>query len=69
MSADLALRTDKLTMQHQPITEALTTEDLILSLEGKTNEDSKLGSMGLLYVAAEVAVAMGLCGVLNYVAG
>lgn len=56
-------------MQHQSITDALTTEDLILGLEGNTNEDSKLGATGLFYVAAEVALAMGLCGVVNFVAG
>jgi len=67
--AELTLRTDKLTMQHQSITDALTTEDLILSLEGNTSADSKLGTTGLLYVVAEVALAMGLCGVMNFVAG
>jgi hypothetical protein len=69
LPVELALRTDKLTMQHQSITDALTTEDLILSLEGNTDKDSKLGTTGLLYVAAEVALAMGLCGVVNFVAG
>jgi hypothetical protein len=67
--AGLALRMDKLTMQHQSITDALTTEDLVLSLEGNTNEDAKMGTLGLLYVAAEAALAMGFCGVLNFVAG
>ena len=65
----LALRMDELTMQHQPITDALTTEDLILSLEGDTNENSKMSALGLFYVAAEAALAMGLCGVANFVAG
>lgn len=66
--AELALRMDELTMQHQPITDALTTEDLILSLEGNTNEDSKMGTTGLLWVVAEAALAMGLCGIMNFVA-
>jgi len=56
-------------MQHQSITDALTTEDLILSLEGTTDQDSKMGTTGLFYVVAEVALAMGLCGVVNFVAG
>ena len=64
-----ALRMDKLTMQHQPITDALTTEDLVLSLENDTNEDSKMGTLGLLYVVAEAALALGLCGAVNFVAG
>jgi len=69
LPVELALRTDELTMQHQSITDALTTEDLILSLEGNTDEDSKMGRTGLFYVVAEVALAMGLCGVVNFVAG
>ena len=60
---------DELTMQHQPITDALTTEDLVLSLEDDTNENPKMCRLGLLYVVAEAALAMGLCGVLNFVAG
>ncbi len=68
LPAELALRMDKLTVQHQPIADALTTEDLILSLEGHTNEDSKMGTTGLLWVMAEAALAMGLCGVVNFVA-
>lgn len=66
---ELALRMDELTMQHQPITDALTTEDLILSLEGDANEDAKMGGLGLFYVVAEAALALGLCGVVNFVAG
>ena len=64
-----ALKMDELTMQHQPITDAMTTEDLILSLEGDKNEDSKLGTFGLFYVVAEAALAMGVCGLVNFVAG
>jgi hypothetical protein len=56
-------------MQNQAITDALTTEDLVLSLEGNKNEDSKMGALGLLCVIAEAALAMGLCGVVNFVAG
>ncbi len=56
-------------MQHQPITDALTTEDLVLRLQDDTNEDSKMGKLGLFYVVAEAALALGLCGVVNFVAG
>lgn len=56
-------------MQHQAITDALTTEDLVLSLEGNTNEDSKMGIFSLLYVVAEAGLAMGLCELVNFVAG
>ena len=56
-------------MQHQPITDALTTEDLVLSLECTANENSKMGTLGLFYVVAEAALAMGLCGLVNFVAG
>lgn len=65
---ELALRMDELTMQHQPIADAMTTEDLILSLEGNKDEDSKMGKLGLFYVVAEAALAMGLCGLVNFIA-
>ncbi len=69
LRVELALRMDGRTMQHQAITDALTTEDLVLSLEGNTNEDSKMGIFSLLYVVAEAGLAMGLCELVNFVAG
>ncbi|MGI4939104.1 MAG: hypothetical protein ACRYHQ_00800 [Janthinobacterium lividum] len=65
---ELALKMDELTMQHQPITDAMTTENLILSLEGNKDEDSKMGKLGLFYVVAEATLAMGLCGLVNFIA-
>lgn len=56
-------------MQYQPITEALTTEELVLSLECPAAEDSKMGPAGLLRMAAQAALAMGLCGAVNFIAG
>lgn len=65
---ELALKMDELTMQHQPITDAMTTENLILSLEGNKDEDLKMGKLGLFYVVAEATLAMGLCGLVNFIA-
>ena len=56
-------------MQHQPITEALTTEELVLGLEYLAPEDPKMGPAGLFQVAAQAALAMGLCGIVNMIAG
>ena len=56
-------------MQHQPITDALTTEELVLGLECLPAEGPKMGPTGLLQVAAQAALAMGLCGIVNMIAG
>jgi len=55
-------------MQHQTMISALTTEELVLGLEGLTTEDSKMSPTGLLRVLAQATLAMGLCGIVNFVA-
>jgi len=55
-------------MQHQSMISALTTKELVLSLEGVTTEDSKMSPAGLLRMLAQATLAMGLCGVVNFIA-
>ncbi len=55
-------------MQHQSMISALTTEKLVLGLEDLTTEDSKMSLAGLLRMLAQATLAMGLCGVVNFVA-
>ena len=69
LPAGPAPKANEATMQHQPITDALTTEELVLSLECVAAEEPKMGPIGLLRVAAQAALAMGLCGAVNFIAG
>ena len=69
LPAGPALKANEATMQHQPITDALTTEELVLGLECVAAEEPKMGPAGLLQVAAQAAFAMGLCGAVNFIAG
>lgn len=62
------LRTDEATMQHQSVTSALTTEELVLGLEDLVTEDAKMSSTGLLRMLTQATLAMGLCGIVNLIA-
>ncbi len=55
-------------MQHQSAISALTTEELVLGLEDLTTEDSKMNLTGLLHMLAQATLAMGLCGIVNFIA-
>lgn len=55
-------------MQQQSMISALTTEELVLGLEGVTAEDSKMSPAGLLRMLAQATLAMGLCGIVNFIA-
>ncbi len=55
-------------MQHQSMISALTTEELVLGLEGLTTDDSKMSPAGLLRLLVQATLAMGLCGVVNLIA-
>ncbi len=68
LPARSTLRTDKATMQHQSVISALTTEELVLGLEDLTTEDSKMNLTGLLHMLAQATLAMGLCGIVNFIA-
>ena len=64
-----AWKTDQATMQHQSTAKAISTQDLVLSLEIlETDDGSKMNLFDCVLTLAEVALAMGFCSIVNLVA-
>lgn len=56
-------------MQHQSTTKAMSTEELVLSLEDlETGDGSKMSLHDCVLTLAEVALAMGFCSIVNLAA-
>ena len=61
-------------MQHQSITEAMSTQELVFSLEHPScdgpncNDDGKMSWRDFLVTLLQVASAVGFCGVIHFVA-
>lgn len=56
-------------MQHQPMTDAMSTQELLLSLDEATPDDEgKMSWRDCLATLAQVGSAVGLCWIVNLVA-
>ena len=56
-------------MQHQPITEAVSTQELVFSLEQSNSDDEgKMNWRDCLVTLLQVTLAVGLCHIMNFVA-
>lgn len=53
-------------MQHQSTTKAMSTQELVFSLENlETGDESKMSLQDCVLTLAEVALAIGFCSIVN----
>lgn len=56
-------------MQHQSITDAMNTQELVFSLENASLDDEgKMSWHDCLVTLLQVASAVGFCGIINFIA-